>query len=408
MIGLYFLVFIVIYLDNCWYNHCMKSIYLDTLLLLSDSLHGRKSTHINADNWTEVFRELQVHTVASLIAPNVAHIDLSSDDKIRFMQILGLSFRNYNNVFIEQKKVLDYLREAGVDVAVLKGTSAAKYYPNPEYRAMGDIDLLVRPDNFYKAHSVIKSLNYVSDLDKNERHIGFHNGQGLEIELHRYFSSVGTKEQRQYFDNRLYDALSNSVNGDLPEVECGLILIGHIAQHLRSGLGLRQIIDWMMYAETNLNDTFWNEAFSITAEKCGFKKLAKVSTAACRKYLGLNIDITWCDDVEDSLIDSFMNYIMCQGNFGRKINNGDRTFTTFVNNLRSPAALFKYLQSNGKVHWKLARTNKFIGFFAWIYQIGYIVRMGLTRKVSIKNLKSINDESKKIVKLMDELEIKEY
>ena len=119
----------------------MKSLYLDTLLLLSDSLHNRVSTHVDADNWPSVFSELQAHTVASLVAKNMVNIDLNSADKLRFMQILGLSFKNYNNIVIEQDRILKSLREVGIKVAVLKGTSAAKYYPNPEYRTMGDIDM---------------------------------------------------------------------------------------------------------------------------------------------------------------------------------------------------------------------------------------------------------------------------
>lgn len=60
------------------------------------------------------------------------------------------------------------------------------------------------------------------------------------------------------------------------------------------------------------------------------------------------------------------------------------------------------------MHWKLARINKFLGCFVWIYQIGHIIKMGLTRKIGLKKLKDSRDESRVIVKLMEELQIKDY
>ena len=67
----------------------------------------------------------------------------------------------------------------------------------------------------------------------------------------------------------------------LPEVENGLVLIAHIGQHLRSGLGLRQIIDWMMYAKANLTDEFWKNEFSEPAKKSGFETLALYHISFC-------------------------------------------------------------------------------------------------------------------------------
>lgn len=387
----------------------MNDLYLETLSLLSDSLHNKVSNHINADILPEVLSELQAQAVSSLVAKNVSSMDLSFEDKNKYIQILASCLRTYNNIALEQNKVLNSLRDADINVVVLKGTSATRYYSNPECRTMGDIDILVSPEDFDRAYSVIDSLGFVPEQEEFfKRHIGFHNADGLEIELHRHFSSVGTKEQQDYLDKRLFAALPNSEDFVLPEVENGLVLIGHVAQHLRSGLGLRQLVDWLMYAEANLTDKFWSEEFSIPVKKCGFEKLAKVSTAVCRKYLGLSLDISWCDDVDDSLIDSFVEYIMDQGNFGRKHKSAERDSVTVLNYFRNPVALFKYLQAGGKTHWKLARTNKFFGCFAWIYQIGRIIKMGFTRKVGVKNLKRIHDESKDIVKLMSELEIKEY
>ena len=36
----------------------------------------------------------------------------------------------------------------GTIIVILKGTSAAQYYPYPEYRTMGDIDIMTRREDY--------------------------------------------------------------------------------------------------------------------------------------------------------------------------------------------------------------------------------------------------------------------
>ena len=42
-----------------------------------------------------------------------------------------------------------------------------------------------------------------------------------------------------------------------PPLENGLVLLGHINQHLEEGLGLRQILDWALYVDKALDDDAW-------------------------------------------------------------------------------------------------------------------------------------------------------
>ena len=57
-----------------------------------------------------------------------------------------------------QDSVLAEFRQAGIPVAVLKGAAAAANYPQPNSRSMGDIDLIVPPDHFEQAFSLMERL----------------------------------------------------------------------------------------------------------------------------------------------------------------------------------------------------------------------------------------------------------
>ena len=73
----------------------------------------------------------------------------------------------------------------------------------------------------------------------------------------------------------------------LPDDENGIVLLSHIRQHLESGLGLRQIIDWMMFVRSYLNDEMWFSSFHEKAQRTGLESLAVITTKMCQKYLGL-------------------------------------------------------------------------------------------------------------------------
>lgn len=55
------------------------------------------------------------------------------------------------------KKVFSLLRQAGIEPILVKGWAAARTYPNTAVRAYGDIDLLVRAEDFQRATNVLTS-----------------------------------------------------------------------------------------------------------------------------------------------------------------------------------------------------------------------------------------------------------
>lgn len=221
-----------------------------------------------------------------------------------------------------------------IPVVVLKGAAAAMSYPHPQYRSMGDIDIIVPQEQYVDAYHILVDHGYEVEGDHSlkvfRRHISFISSSGIEIELHHHFSSSLSKSYSDALDEIISEGIANCeiVNLNdfnvpvLPPMANGVVLLGHIQQHLSSGLGLRQIIDWMMYVEKYLNDDFWNTEFKDAAERSGLKKLAMVSTLMCQKYLGPNPEITWCrnGNIEnEKLGDKLLEYIVKRGNFGKNM-----------------------------------------------------------------------------------------
>ena len=240
------------------------------LRLLADVLHDRTPDKIPAEKWPALFQELHAQMVYALPGESIAALGLSGKDAGAYLSAVIHNRQIFHKLMKEQKCAFSLLESAGIPAVVLKGAAAAINYAHPENRCMGDIDLLVLPEDFDRAYHLLTDSG-CRPLDSSgyARHVSMFTESGVEIELHRFFSSSDNETQNAVLDEMLFKAFPKRVSCELcgypvsmlPPLENGLVLLGHINQHLSGGLGLRQIIDWMVYAEKYLDDDMWNNGF---------------------------------------------------------------------------------------------------------------------------------------------------
>lgn len=361
------------------------------LNILSNALHNEKKVKI-ANDWQSVKNELIAQSVYAIPANS---IELNDEDAIEYLQLVGRNVQVFHQLMQEQQDLIYLLENNGIPVVILKGASAAMSYPIPENRCMGDIDIIVKPDDFEKAFHILCQNGYTNKdtLEKYHRHIGFLTQSGIEVELHNYFSTSDNGEQNAVLDNLIYAAIDKrtvvSVCGYdasvLPTLETGIVLLAHINQHLGDGLGLRQVIDWMCFVEKYLDDKLWNSGFSEVVDSIGMKQLAVAVTAMCRKHLGLNAEISWDKLPDNSVVDELMEYILAHGNFGRKDTITSKTISV-IRGFRNPIKGLKMAQETGLRTWKLLDRHKWLKPFAWLYQICRWVVRGKKRGASISSV----------------------
>lgn len=388
--------------------------------ILGATAHGHAASAVTAEEWAAVTAELTAQTVSSLPAAKIGSLGLSHEDSNAFLAALGKNVATFYRVAEAHAALFSLLGEAGIPAVVLKGMGAAMNYPHPEYRAMGDIDIIVPRADFERTCTLLTENAYrpLSDPEFFRRHLPFRAPDGTEVEVHRYFSSSDNEEQNEVLDAFVFSALGRvqtaAVCGYeipvLPPLENGLVLLAHINQHLFTGLGLRQITDWMFYAEKYLTDDFWNGEFAPAAEKIGLRQLALVTTRMCRKYLAMEpqTEISWCGapdaDGGDSagIEDELMEYILNHGNFGRKDKKKAKT-VSMVRNMRNPIRFLKIAQENGCQTWELYHRHRWLRPFAWIYQLfrwlSHAVRDKITPKYLTEKAALEADETEFLTRL---------
>lgn len=363
----------------------------------------RKDVSFPADtDWSAIFKEAEDHTVLGFVF-DAAPADMQQEWKKKASRITA----NFVRILHCQEQLYLLLKANDIPMAILKGTAAAVYYPNPSLRSMGDIDYIVPAEDFDKAKALLVANGYMIEEDPEAlRHLHVYQ-DGIRYEQHWRFSGVGIDIERYVTDGLAHAEIETMYGTEfpmLPRLVNGLVLLGHMAQHLnRRGLGLRQVIDWMMYADHELDDEFWDLSFAEAARESGLETLAVVVTKMCQLYLGLTEEIHWCDTGDANLCSALIDYLLSSGNFGRK--QGERAVAAKAVSNMFQKGFFRYLQEAGRINWKACQKHTWLKPFAWIYQLCRYAKRGLRAKRSGNELIQDIERGKLRSYLLDKLEI---
>ena len=350
----------------------MQKEQLTLRALIRSSLWGKEPP----DDPGAAEEEARAQALIPLLFPDTAEARRQSAHHIR--------------ILFAQDEILELFRSAGIPAIILKGSAAAYLYPDPLRRTMGDIDLIVPEDRFSDACGLAGQNGYVitPDTVRDPRHKEYVK-DGIHFEIHRHFSFGGIDVEK-YVTDGLSRPETVTVEGHAvpiaPPLENGMILLAHAAGHLKGDLGLRQIIDWMMYVHACLSDEAWNGGFREAAASCGLEKFAVTATRLCRKYLGLPDPITWCDGADEEVADALLESLLATGNFGRANSSGSNVEKVSVGIKRF--GFFRYLKMAGEHNWKAYHRHKWLKPLCPVYQIFRYAKQSLT----VKRGKKLSDD----------------
>ena len=343
----------------------------------------------------DIYEEMKKQAIAVLPAPYLSQLNLPGKLLREWKAYIFQHLVFYSRCEHEQSVL-----PISVPYVILKGSAAAQYYPYPEYRVMGDIDIMTRREDLETArrqlldagYTVVKELNREICMIKD----------GISVELHRRFATLNDPEKAKRLDDLIIENINPS--HQLPDMINGLVILEHISQHMEGGLGLRQIIDWMMFADKCLPDEKWPE-FKVLAEEIGMDTLAVVTTRMCEIYLGLP-EHRWCAEANPELCGQLMDYVMLCGNFGNKKTSGTNISENAFAYASTPKAVFTLLQQQGLKNWKAAGKHPFLRPFAWIYQAMRYAFRGLKRDRPVARLRAEYSAGKKRKAMFDDLGVK--
>lgn len=183
----------------------------------------------------------------------------------------------------QQRKTAERLaeiwRENGIRVMLLKGLSLSRYYPIPNHRESGDIDVYLFGD--YNKGNLIAERELNAKIDKfntKEDHILV---SGCQIDNHITFCWTGSKDG-MLFDEELKHMLTCKNLEMLPDTQllvppdefCYLFLIQHSYSHfMREGMPFRHLTDLVCFLTKRYRDMDWDSVNQLL-EKYHLKKFS--------------------------------------------------------------------------------------------------------------------------------------
>lgn len=347
-------------------------------------------------DWDEALKILRKEGVVPLIC-DVPEVIEAAPPEIR-RTLKGMAERQifeYYRFVTAEDALREVLQGAGIAFVILKGMSSARCYPRPEYRALGDIDFLVPPEHFEAAKALLLQSGYASASEDKpgNRHFTIRK-DGIDYEMHRHFSLTDSREALKRMDERIQQAAYRAELEEragclmpcLPRLENGLIILQHISQHIISGVTLKQVLDWVMYAAVECDDAYWHATFAEAAERYGLKELAVTVARMGQMYLGLPEDrCRWCAPADDALCRMLMEQVMDGGEEGTDF--ASNTVSSTLVRSRGVVGTFRNLQERGRVNWALTlQKHPYLSPFAWLYQIGRYIKRGFARENPLSSL----------------------
>ena len=292
---------------------------------------------VSRDELMGALKIAKAQAVLGLVANEVLRSDrlssvLNDEDKMKLelkhFVMSNLSTSNMlNSVLLS---VVVELRKHGIDPVLLKGQGIAKYYPMPELRQCGDIDIYVGQEHFEKTCEVIGEMSTPEDHQKDIpslKHYHTRIGSAF-IEIHRYTDV--------YFPRRYdlkYQKISDAgMHSDLvpldfvdaevmtPSLDFNVFFIfNHFWHHfIADGVGLRQLCDWVRLLHVNHGKIDLDKLSSMLCEMKLMKEW-KVFACIAVDTLGLQAEeMPFYDAKYGKKAEKVLALIMREGNFGQE------------------------------------------------------------------------------------------
>ena len=242
------------------------------------------------------------------------------------MSVVSVSYTwncSVRNIFME-------MHDNGVEPILLKGQGIAQYYPNPDFRQCGDIDLYVGKQYFEKACEVVKALateNDMATVKHTKKHFHIYLGK-VPVELHLYSDVYYPKRL-----DRIYQEISDAGISVAPvEVELAgypvktpsvnfnvFYIFNHLWHHfIADGVGLRQICDLCVLLHRFHGQIDYNYLRNVL-ERMGLMKQWKIFGSIAVDKLGLPVEeYPFYDKKYSRLKEKVFRLVMLEGNFGHE------------------------------------------------------------------------------------------
>lgn len=274
----------------------------------------------NALEWNILFDMSMKQCVPSLVLdglnkslasePCQGNKGIGKMDKLKWLSMVLNMERQYTkheNVIAE---LAAFYQRAGYQMMLLKGYGLSKYWPIPNHRPTGDIDIYLMHMNSdgkeksqpaWKCADKLMTEKLGIQVDNSHHHHSVFTYKGIMVENHYDFINVHSHRSNRWIENE-FKTLALKGNEEFtfdngakllfpsPLLNC-LFVARHNASHFAAEhLNLRQLLDWVLFVEERHKDIDWDYFWSM-AKKMGMEKFVLCMAFIAIEQLSFEKDI---------------------------------------------------------------------------------------------------------------------
>ncbi len=204
---------------------------------------------LTSKDWWHLFRLMQQNHVAALTADTVAALDVPREVKIPWLAECDKAKRWHRYQDEVQQEIVSVMQKHGIETLVLKGTHLSQYYPQPELREFGDLDLYFY-DKHDEADRVAREVLKV-EVSNDAHHHTKYDYRGVTVESHYDFVNTHYPPSNRRYESLLKELVETkqvlpTTHYPLSTFEI-LFLLRHMACHFAaSRITLRDLVDWTL------------------------------------------------------------------------------------------------------------------------------------------------------------------
>lgn len=271
-------------------------------------------------DWIKLVQLAQIHCVTGILGYMTMSWPICPDEVMK--AALRSVCRQTIALFARRGALAEELSQTlsrnGIDHIVMKGYVLRGYYPVPELRTFGDIDIVIRLEDRKKSDELLRSLGYQPEADWEPvfRYI-----KEVEYyEIHTEIMDVNVTDKtdyRGYFRDlwRYAEADGGHCYRFRPEFHF-VYLLTHLAKHVTgSGAGVRMYLDVAAFLRHFGGSLDW-EWVRQELEKLRLTEFANIVLHMVQASFGVESPIP-LTAVEEETMRSFLEFTMAGGVFGR-------------------------------------------------------------------------------------------
>lgn len=274
----------------------------------------------NALEWNILFDMSMKQCVPSLVLdglnkslasePCQGNKGIGKMDKLKWLSMVLNMERLYTKHESVIAELAAFYQRAGYQMMLLKGYGLSKYWPIPNHRPTGDIDIYLMHLNSdgkeksqpaWKCSDKLMTEKLGIQVDNSHHHHSVFTYKGIMVENHYDFINVHSHRSNRWIENE-FKTLALKGNEEFtfdngakllfpsPLLNC-LFVARHNASHFAAEhLNLRQLLDWVLFVEERHKDIDWDYFWSM-AKKMGMEKFVLCMAFIAIEQLSFEKDI---------------------------------------------------------------------------------------------------------------------